>query len=55
MEKLLITPAEKLKKIMAVKKDEIIKVANDIFDLSSVNLAIIGPFKDEKRFLKLLK
>ena len=54
-EKPLIAPAEKLKKIMTVKKEEIIRVAEDIFNLKVANLAVIGPFKDEKRFLKLLK
>ncbi|MFA5020803.1 MAG: pitrilysin family protein [Patescibacteria group bacterium] len=51
----LVTPQEKLKKIMAVKESDIKKVANDIFDLNRVNLAVIGPFKDDNKFKKLLK
>jgi len=51
----LMTPQEKLKKIMAVKESDIKKVASDIFDLNRVNLAVVGPFKDDKKFKKLLK
>ncbi len=51
----LISPKEKLKKIMAVKASEVKSVAQKIFDFNKANLAIIGPFKDEIRFLKLLK
>ncbi len=53
--KKLITPEEKLKKIMKVTKAEVKKVAEDILEIKRANLAIIGPFKDEKKFKKLLK
>lgn len=55
MNKPLIAPAEKLKKIMAVKAEEIKAVAEEIFVISRANLAIIGPLKDKARFEKLLK
>lgn len=55
MGKPLISPADKLKKIMAVKTTEVKSVAQEIFDFHKASLAIIGPFKDEARFLKLLK
>lgn len=51
----LITPAEKLQKIMKVKASEIQVVAQEIFNFKRANLAIIGPFKDKTRFLKLLR
>ncbi len=51
----LMAPEAKLKKIMAVKLPEVVKVANDIFDFKKSNLAVIGPFKDKERFVKLLK
>lgn len=54
-DKKLLTPQEKLKKIMAVKSADIKQVAEDIFNLSAANLAIIGPFKDKEKFKKLLK
>lgn len=55
MGKPLISPAEKLKKIMAVKSSEVRAVAQEIFNINKANLAIIGPFKNEAKFLKLLK
>jgi len=55
MEKPLVAPAEKLKKIMAVKAEEVKAVAEEILNFHKVNLAVIGPFKDKARFIKLLK
>jgi predicted Zn-dependent peptidase len=55
MNKPLIEPKEKLKKIMAVKASEIKAVAEEVFNWRQVSLAIIGPFKDEARFKKYLK
>ncbi len=51
----IYTPEEKLKKIFAVKKDEIKKVANQIIQEQKINLTLIGPFKDKKQFVNLLK
>jgi len=53
--KKLVTPEDRLKKIMAVKLPEIKKVARELFNLRHANLAVIGPFKDRDRFLKMLK
>jgi len=49
------TPEEVIKKIQAVKASEIMAVANDIIKNKNLNLAIIGPFNDKKRFEKILK
>jgi predicted Zn-dependent peptidase len=53
----IIKPSEKLKKIKAVKKEEIKKVLKEIMKPENLNLALIGPFtkKDEMKFKKLLK
>ena len=55
MLKKILTPAEKNKKIAAVKISDLKEVARDIFKLNRASLAIIGPFKDEKKFQNLLK
>ena len=49
------TPEQKLKKIMAVTLADVKKVATAVMDFSKTNLALIGPFKDREKFLKLLK
>lgn len=51
----LLTPEEKLKKIMAVKLSDVKKAAQTVLNLKRANLAIIGPFKDKAKFLKLIK
>lgn len=51
----IITPEEFFKKIERVTAEEIREVAREIFADSKLNLAIIGPFKDSKRLLDLLK
>jgi predicted Zn-dependent peptidase len=51
----ILTLEEKFSMIDKVKIGDLKKVAEDIFQNSKVNLAIIGPVKDEKPFLKLLK
>ncbi|MDO8668922.1 MAG: pitrilysin family protein [Candidatus Buchananbacteria bacterium] len=51
----ILTPEEKNKKIAAVKNSDIIAVAKDIININKASLAIIGPFKDEKKFKNLLK
>lgn len=40
------TPEEVIKKIMAVKKGDIVKLAKDIFSNKNLNFSIIGPFKE---------
>ncbi len=51
----ILTPEEKFVKIEAVTADDIQKVAKDIFRPEKLNLALIGPFKNKKKFEKLLK
>jgi len=55
LEKRILTPEEVFKKIDKVSQLDILKVAKDIFQPKKLNLALIGPFKDKKRFQKLLK
>lgn len=49
------TPEEKIKKIMAVKRSDVENLAKEILVKEKINLALIGPFKDKKEILKLLK
>ena len=51
----LLSPDEILKKIEAVTIADVLGVAKDIFHHNKLNLAIIGPYKDQGRFEKLLK
>ncbi|MSR78620.1 MAG: insulinase family protein [Candidatus Taylorbacteria bacterium] len=44
-----------VKEIEAVKIDDIQKLAGELFRSDKLNLALIGPFKDKKEFLPLLK
>ena len=55
LEDKVLTPEELFKKIDAVTADDILKVAQDIFQPQKLNLALIGPFKNKERFQKLLK
>ncbi len=49
------TPTEKIKLIMSVKKTALDAVARKIFQTNKINLALIGPFKNEQEFLKIIK
>ncbi len=51
----LKTPEQKLKEVFAVTREQVQAVANDLIDMRRANLAMIGPFKDEEKFLKLLQ
>jgi predicted Zn-dependent peptidase len=51
----VLTPEEIYKKVDAVSIEDIIFEAKKLFVPSRLNLAIIGPFKDEKKFVQLLK
>jgi len=51
----ILTLEQKFAKIDAVTVNDIQRVAKDIFKTEKLNLALIGPFKDKKRFDKLLK
>jgi len=50
----VLTPDEELDKIKRVTLKEVHQVAKDIFDNKGLNLALIGPFKDQEPFSKLL-
>jgi len=51
----ILTLEEKFAKIEAVTVDDIQRVAQNIFRPEKLNLALIGPFKDHKRFENVLK
>jgi len=57
LEKNILTPEEKFKKIDKVSINDINRIAEDIFLPSKLNLAIIGPFeeKDSGKLKQLLK
>lgn len=46
---------EKIKEIRKVTAKQIKNLANEIFKDDKLNLALIGPFKDKKEFLDILK
>lgn len=51
----ILTLEEKISKINRVTVNDIQRVAKDVFKLENLNLALIGPFKDKKKFDNLLK
>ncbi len=53
--KKLTTPEEKLAKLAKVTREDVQKIARSLFQTKNINLAIIGPYKDAKEFLPLLK
>lgn len=55
MDEEVLTPARYFKKIEAVKAGDIKRVARDIFVDQGLNLAMIGPCREDKRFKELLK
>lgn len=55
LEKKIKTPEESLASIEAVTRDEVERVAKKYLDTKAFNLAIIGDFKDEERFKKLIQ
>jgi len=55
LEKRILTPKEIYQKIDKVNRNDILKVAREIFRPEKLNLALIGPFKDKEKFQKLLK
>ncbi len=50
----ILTPNEIIQKVDNVTLEDLQKVAGEIFQQSQLNLAIIGPYKDEERFRKLM-
>ncbi|MCX6813781.1 MAG: hypothetical protein NT078_00935, partial [Candidatus Azambacteria bacterium] len=55
LKKEILKPEELIKKIQAVTVADILEVAQDIFRPEKLNLAVLGPFKDQKPFANLLK
>ncbi len=55
LENKILTLEEKFAKIEAVTAKDIQRVAKDIFKPQKLNLALIGPFRDKKKFERLLK
>jgi len=51
----VLTPEEELDKIKKVTLQEVHQVAKEVFDNKKLNLAVIGPFKEEEPFKKILK
>jgi len=49
------TPEQKIAEVMKVTKKQVDAVARKIFKTEKLNLAIIGPYRNEKEFKKLLK
>ncbi|MBI5254351.1 insulinase family protein [Candidatus Falkowbacteria bacterium] len=50
-----MTPDQKIARLMKVRPSEIKKMANEIFDKKLLNLAIIGPYKNKKKFQKIIE
>jgi len=50
----ILTPEEKFAKIDSVTVKDIYEVANDVFKPEKLNLVLIGPFRNKKRFGRLL-
>lgn len=48
-------PEEALRKIQKVNVADIKRVAGELFRTEQLNLAVIGPYRDKKKFEKLLK
>ncbi|MCX6757882.1 MAG: pitrilysin family protein [Candidatus Nomurabacteria bacterium] len=55
MVKKIESPEDKAKKIKAVTSKQIQAMAKQIFQNNKLNLALIGPFNDQKEFLPILK
>jgi len=55
LEKKILTSEEIFSKIDKVSREDILKLAKDIFRPEKLNLAILGPFKEKNKFQKLLK
>jgi predicted Zn-dependent peptidase len=55
IKKEIISPAEYFRRVDQVRAGEVRDLARKIFKNNSLNLAVIGPYKEEKKFAKLLK
>ncbi len=50
-----MAPEELVKIIHAVKLEDIVAVANDLFQNDRLNLVLIGPYTDSKQFADILR
>ena len=50
----VITVKEMRKGVEKVKLEDVQRVAKQIFDMKSLNLTVVGPFKEKDKFGKLL-
>lgn len=55
LEKKVETPEEVLAMVEKVTAEDVQKVAKDIFVGQKLNLAVVGPFKSEEKFAKILR
>ncbi|MBI2041801.1 MAG: insulinase family protein [Candidatus Nealsonbacteria bacterium] len=55
LEKNVLTPEEIYDRINKVSAADILKAAKDIFRLENLNLALVGPFKDNETFKNIIK
>lgn len=55
MEREVLTDEQVLDQLAKVTSEDILRVARDIMTADKLNLAVIGPFKDQEKFRKLLK
>lgn len=51
----ILTPQEKINKIMAVTREDIGRVIKEVIDTNKISLAVIGPFNDESKFKQLIR
>ncbi len=54
LKKTIIDPDEMASEIKKVSAEDIKRVANEIFINNKLNMALVGPFKEEAEFLKVL-
>ncbi len=55
VKKEVLTPKQICAKIDSVKAKDILETAKEVFQPKNLNLALVGPFKDKKKFEKILK
>ncbi|OGY41062.1 MAG: hypothetical protein A2Y82_01455 [Candidatus Buchananbacteria bacterium RBG_13_36_9] len=51
----ILTPKQKIEKVMAVTKKRVNAAAKKIFDMKKLNLVIVSPYKDKQKIINLLK
>jgi len=50
----ILTPEAKIKKIFAVTKEDVARVANNLLKTEKLNLVMVSPYKDQKEFINML-